>query len=329
MTDRPGPPYSMRPGVDLPGGDEGDEERASTLQTASRYLRSLVDRLPEGRATRVVEVAQELVAEWRRDRVPDLAAGVAFWAFLSLFPALLTLATVLGTLDSLVGVEVAERVEDEVLDYLREILTDDASGTVDAVQELFDTSSAGLLTFTLVVAVWTLSRGFAGLIRALDAIYEVRERRSWLRIRGTALALSVGSVLAAAVMLSLLVVGPLLGSGEDVADTIGLGDVFAFVWDVLRPPLAVALLVGWAATVFHLAPDQRTPWRWDLPGAVLTTVLWVVVSIGLRVYLYVAATGNEVFGVVGGVADRAVVVLAAGARRARRRRAQRAPRTRP
>ena len=59
------------------------------------------------------------------------------------------------------------------------------------------------------------------------------------------------------------------------------------------------------STVFHIAPDHHTPWRWDLPGALLTGVLWILFSGGFRLYLEVAQSGNEIFGVLGG----ALIVL--------------------
>ena len=75
---------------------------------------------------RAVRVLRRMAVEWREDRVPDAAAGVAFYAVLSLLPAFLTLAAMLGPLDSLIGGEVAERVQERVLDFLGTVLTAEA-----------------------------------------------------------------------------------------------------------------------------------------------------------------------------------------------------------
>lgn len=242
-----------------------------------------------------------MVDEWRHDRVPDLAAEVAFWSVLSLVPALLSMAAVLGLLDSVVGADVAIRVQENLLDALRSILSDEADGTLESVERLFDDTSPGLFTFSLLAAVWAVTRGFAALVRALDVAYDLDEHRPWVKIRSTAALLGVGSLVAAAVMLALLVIGPLLGTGDDVAETVGLGDTFVVLWDVLRLPVAFVLLVVWAATIFHIAPDHHTPWKADVPGALLTTVLWIVFSGGLRIYVEVAQQSNSVFGALGGV----------------------------
>lgn len=266
-------------------------------------LRAFADRVERVPVLgRVVSVVEELVEEWQADRVNGLAAEVAFFAILSVFPGLLALAAALGSLEAVVGADVADRVREAVLGAVRAFLAtnEQTRGLVSSVEGLFHEQSSGLLTVGLVTAVWSASRGTAALIRALDLAYDLEERRSWLDIRLRALALAVGSVLTSAVMLTMLVVGPLLGRGPEVADLVGLGEVFAVLWDWFRPPLAFALLVGWAATVFHFAPNHHTPWRWDLPGAVLASVLWVLLSLAFRLYLDVAAGANEVFGTLGG-----------------------------
>lgn len=254
---------------------------------------------------RAVRVARSMVTEWGADRVPDNAASVAFYAVLSLLPAFLALAAMLGPLDSLVGGDVAERAQERVLEFLGTVLTSEADGTLEVARDLFENERPGLLTFSVLIAIWTLSRSFAALVRALDVVYDLDERRSWFVIRATALVIAVGSVVAASLMLAAIVVGPLLGTGEQIADQVGLGEQFVFLWNVLRLPFAFMILVLWAGTIFHVAPDHHTPWRYDLPGAVLTGVLWLLFSAGLRLYLELAQAGNAVFGALGG----ALIVL--------------------
>ena len=113
-----------------------------------------------------VDFSRDLVREWRDDRVGGLAAEVAFFGMLSLFPAPLALTSVLGVLDSVTGGDVAERAQEQVVSALNDVLSDQASGTVDAVDALFETSSPGLLTVSVVLALWAASRGFAALVRS-------------------------------------------------------------------------------------------------------------------------------------------------------------------
>ena len=263
-------------------------------------------RLAEGDATShprlgaARRLVTDLAREWRDDGVSGLAAEVAFFWLLGLFPALLALAAALGSLEVLVGSGVAAEAEAEVVATLERVLTDDASATIDAVEALFADTDAGTVTFGLLTAVWASSRGFMAVVRALDTVYDLDERRTFVRQRALALALAVCSVLVASTALAMLVLGPLLGTGRDVADAVGLGAGFATLWDWARWPLAVVALVAWAATVLHVAPNQATPWRADVPGAVVAGVSWVAASVGLRLYVTVVPGGNQVLGLLGG-----------------------------
>ena len=247
-----------------------------------------------------VAVAREMWGEWHDDRVAGLAAEMAFFGLLGLFPTLLVMTAALGSLDAVVGHELAVRAEEQVLDFLHRILTDEASGTIEEVRNLFTEADTGFLTAGLVAALWGASRAFKAVVNALDVAYDLEERRSWLNLRLTALALALGSAVVGSLILAMLVVGPLLGTGHDIADAIGAGGLFATFWDWLRWPTVMVLITAWAATVFHLAPNHRTPWRSDVPGAVLTAVLWALASAGFRLYLAIAAGANEVLGALGG-----------------------------
>lgn len=249
---------------------------------------------------RIASTLKELTREIVDDRVTGLAAEVAFFAVLSIFPGLLMIASGLGFLEGLLGTKLAADAERVVHDFLNRMLTRDASQAIGAVRTLFEEERSGILTFSAIGALLALTRGFAVLIRALDIAYDLTERRKWIRQRFVALGLALGSVLMTVIMLAVFVAGPLLGGGQALADRIGVGDAFALFWDWLRWPIAFAVLVAWANATFHFGPNQKTPWVADLPGAVLTVVLWLVVSLGFSVYLGLAAGFNQVLGILGG-----------------------------
>jgi membrane protein len=249
-----------------------------------------------GGATVVLRVVRQSLD----DRVGGLAAEVAFFGVLSLFPGLLVLAAALGSLEGLIGNDLAGRAEELVLRFLDRILTDQAAGAVAAVRELFARPRGGLLTVASLLALWGLSRGFAAVIRALDLAYDLEERRSLVRQRLIALGLALSAVVVAVVVLAAVVVGPLLGGGLRLAGWLGLGREFAAAWGWLRWPVAFVVLVAWGATLYHVGPYRRTPWRAGLPGAALAGVLCLVVSVGFGAYLRLAAAANQVLGALGG-----------------------------
>lgn len=259
-----------------------------------------------------ISLGREMAREAREDRLTGLAAEIAFFGVLSLFPALLVMAATLAFLGSLVGNDVADQARDQVLGFLQRVLTDDAEDTVSAVRELFVERKAGLLTLSALSGLWATSRGVSSVMRALDVAYDVPETRSWLRSKATALALSLGTVAVAALMLALIVLGPLLGAGGAVADALGLGDAFATAWNWARLPTVAVVLTLWAATVYHVAPDHHSRWRDALPGAGVAAGFWTAASFGLRLGLAAAAGGNQVFGALGGFLILLVWIYALG-----------------
>lgn len=238
--------------------------------------------------------------EVREDRLPGLAAETAFFAVLSIFPGLLVAGSLLGVVGAVVGPSVTERAQQRVLDALSLVLTQQAGGVLEAVRSLFEDSRGGLLTLATAGALVTLSGAFAVAVNALNLAHDTGETRSWLRRRLLGLALALGTVLLGALTLVVLVVGPLLGRGAEVADVVGLGGAFSAGWDVLRVPVTGAALLLWATALLRIAPNTAVRWRDALPGAVATTALWLVASAGFRVYLEIAAGGNPVLGAFGG-----------------------------
>lgn len=265
----------------------------------------LAERAGSRRARSAIDALTELWREIQRDRLTGLAAELAFFGLLAVFPGFIAVAAAMGSLEVLVGEEAATEVRNSVLSFLERVLTSEASTTIEAVKSLFEDQSPGLLTFGIIGALWAMSRGFSAVMNALDVVYDLVERRSYVRQRGLAVVFSVVTVVIAAVMLTMVVIGPLLGSGGDLAERLGFGRAFIVFWSVLRWPATFLVLVAWAAALFHFAPNHRTPWRWDLPGAVVATGAWLAVTLGFRAYLAFAAGTNQVLGSLGG----ALIVL--------------------
>jgi membrane protein len=234
-----------------------------------------------------------------RDRLLGLAGETAFFAVLTLFPALLVVTAVLGQLGTIVGEGNARRVEGAVLGFLDALLTDSAGPVIRTVRGLFD-SDVNVLTFASAIAIVSLSTAFAVLINTVNLVYDVPEHRGWWRRRFLGLLLGIGSVLTGAIAVTLLVVGPLFGRGIDVVADVGLNEEYDFLWRYARWPIAFGALVLWATTLDHLAPARRSRWRHDLPGGLLTAILWLAASAGLSLYLQVVVPRSPVLGALGG-----------------------------
>jgi membrane protein len=241
----------------------------------------------------------DVIRKADRDRLLGIAAESAFFAVLTLFPALLVAAAVLGQLGTIVGQGAAARVEEAVLTFLDRVLTDAARPVVDTVQGLFQ-GSGNVLTLASLLALASLSTAFATLINTLNIAYEVPETRGWWYRRWLGLLLGLGSVVTGAVAVTVVVIGPLFGRGVDVVNEVGLDGGYESLWDDLRWPVAFTALVLWATTVQHLTPALRHKWRHDAPGGLLTAVLWLAASAGLNLYLTAVIPASPLFGALGG-----------------------------
>ena len=241
----------------------------------------------------------EVVHKADRDRLLGMAAEAAFFAVLTLFPALLAVAAVLGQLGALIGEQNARRVEDSVITFLDRLLTDTASPAIETVRELFN-DSGNALTIATLLAVLSLSTAFSALINTVTITTDVPETRGWWRRRWLGLLLGIGTVLTGALAVTLLVIGPLFGRAEEVVEKVGLGGEYAVLWSFARWPVAFAALVLWATTMDHLAPAMRVKWRYALPGGFLTALLWLLASYGLNLYLELVVRSSPIFGALGG-----------------------------
>jgi membrane protein len=272
--------------------------RASELRAAETAREAA--RTPAGDPVRwFVRLVVEIVHKADRDRLLGLAAETAFFAVLTLFPALLVVAAVLGQLSVFIGEANAVRVENGVLAFLDTVLTDTASPAVETVRGLFE-GNGGVLTLASLLALLSLSTAFATLINTVNITYDVPETRGWWRRRLLGLLLGAGTVLVGAVAVTLIVIGPLFGAGEDAVMQVGLDEAYSVFWSWVRWPMAFLALVLWATTMDHFAPATRSPWRYDLPGGLLTALLWLAASYGLHVYVSTVVTSSPVFGALGG-----------------------------
>ena len=227
---------------------------------------------------RAYGTGREVVDEVIDDEAIDAAASVAFWLLLSLPAALLAgLASL-----SLLGDEATAELRELTNEFVDRVFTSEADELRTTIDSLFDQNQAGLFSVSILVALVTVSRGFAGLIRALDVVCDVEESRGFVRLRLAAIGLGIGTLATVALSTYLWTISEAAG-----------------VAPILRVVVAIVILVIWAATIFHIGPNHHTPWRYDLPGAALAAVGWLIVSVGYGWYIELAGGSNQVVGVAG------------------------------
>ena len=240
------------------------------------------------------DLSKRTVTEALSDDVLNLAAQQAYYFFFALFPALLFVIGVASffPLQSLTGdaVNMLSRVAPQMVTQI----------IVDAMKSLGQQNSGGVLTFGFLITVWSTSGAMTAIITTLNAAYDVTESRPWWKTRLIAIALTVGIAVFVLASMFLVIAGPTLA--EHLAGRFGLGPVFKWTWWVLQWPVVFALVVSAIGLIYYFAPDVEQDWVWITPGSIVATLLWIVVSVALKLYYqFVPSAANPTYGAIGGI----------------------------
>jgi membrane protein len=239
------------------------------------------------------ELLKRTVKETSKDDCFGLAAQLAYYFFLALFPAILFILALASFFPLTNFIDEAVRAlrpiaPSEILTFLEEQL-----------RRLSNADSGGILTIGIFGAVWSSSAALVAIIGSLNRAYDIEEGRPWWKVRLTAIALTVGLALLIVVSFSLIVAGPTVA--DRLASSLGLGAVFEWTWRILQWPLAFVLVSTAIGLVYYFAPDAEQDWVWITPGAVVSTLLWVIVSLAFKFYVANFGDYNATYGAVGGV----------------------------
>ena len=238
-------------------------------------------------------IVARTAAKIDKDNCMGLAAQLAYYFFLALFPALLFLVALIGYLPIADGVSpilsaLSGVAPVEVLALLRRQLEEIARG-----------EPGGLLTLGIAGSIWSSSAAMVAIIGALNAAYNVEERRSWWRRRLVAILLTIAMSVFILVSLALVLIGPDLAFR--LAAWFRLRAAVALLWAVARWPLMIVLLVFGVDLVYHFAPNSGNRWTWLTPGSLLATALWILSSFAFKLYVSNVANFNATYGAIGSV----------------------------
>ena len=239
------------------------------------------------------ELGRRTLRETQADDGPALAAQLAYYFFLALFPALLFLL-------ALASFFPMGHVIERLIDALQGVAPQEVVTIIrDQLKELSATDSGGILTFGVVAALWSSSAALVALIDALNRAYDVEDGRSWIRRRITAVLLTLGVAVFMLLSAVLVVAGPELA--DLIASRVGLGPAFEWAWKLLQWPIVFALVAIAIALIYYFGPDVDQDFVFLTPGSVLATLLWLGASLGFRVYVVNFGSYNETYGALGGV----------------------------
>src|SRR5829696_5160798 len=237
-----------------------------------------------------MDIAKRTANEVKADQVPLLSAGVAFYALLSLFPAIIAGVSIYGLVAD------PTTVRDQI-DNLTKLLSPETATLVGEQLVQVTSGANGALGLATVVgiltALWSASSGMKALITGVNLAYDEAEGRKFIKLRGLALLLTLGAMVLVGVALATIVGYP------PIADT--LPTVLRWLVAILRFVILGGLLVVGLAVLYRYAPDRDQPrWSWVSWGSGIAALLWVLATIGFAIYANFFGNYNKTYGVLAG-----------------------------
>lgn len=252
----------------------------------------------------IVELLKRTFKEVGDDHLAAFAGNLTYKALFALFPFALFMLSLLGLFGT-------PETLGNMLDQSRGVLPGSVIDFLDK-QVLSLASSQADTTFTwgaiisILFALWGVSGAFRSVMEALNVVYEVDENRPAWKVYLISLLLSLGVAALLISSLVLIVVGPQIGKA--VADVVGLGAVFEVVWNVVRFPVLLGVVLFAFSLVYYFAPNVEQRFKWVSPGSIAAVVLWLLFSLVFS--LYVNNIGSDSYSATyGSLASVAVLML--------------------
>ena len=242
-----------------------------------------------------LKLTQLAITKIGKDELSTRSASLSYYFLLALFPMFLFLVSLVGAAGP--GSEMRE----SIISGLGRLAPGSASDLVqNVINQTFKNSNGIKLAAGILGALWAASGGMDAVVVSLNVIYGVTETRPWWKQKFTIVGLTMS--LAALIIVALVLV--LYGGkiGQLIASYVGLGNIFRIAWKVLQWPVSFAAMFLSFSLVYYFAPnlDERK-WYWVTPGALAGVTLWLLASLGFRVYLHFFNSYSATYGSLGAV----------------------------
>ncbi|AIY06521.1 putative ribonuclease BN [Planococcus sp. PAMC 21323] len=234
---------------------------------------------------------KELGNEFKKDNATTLAAAQAYYYLLAIVPLLILLLAILPYL---------QIDPDRAIEFIGTVLPGEVANTFqDTIVSVVTTPSGGLLTFGILGTLWSASNALTAFINATNQAYGIEETRSFIKLKATAIGLTLGMLVAVIIALVLPIFGGTII--EIIKSTLSLPEQTEIIFQVLRWAISVAVMSLVLALMYKFAPNKNFPFKEVIVGAVIATVLWQVVSFGFSIYVSNFGSYSATYGSLGGL----------------------------
>lgn len=238
---------------------------------------------------------KELIFRFKDDHVTAIGAQLSYYLILSIFPFLIFFLNILSF---------TPLVREDVLQSIIAVLPLETQRIVtNLVMETIINSSETLLSFGAITGIWAASKGIMALIRAINKAYDVEETRSYIELRLLAIIFTLALLILLTIVLLTIVFGELIGLR--IVRFLGLTLNFMIFWEYFRVIISIASMILIFALLFRFSPSLRNGntihFKDTLPGAIFSSVGWIITSTMFSYYVNNFANYTKTYGSLGGM----------------------------
>ncbi|MGG4166527.1 YihY/virulence factor BrkB family protein [Rossellomorea vietnamensis] len=223
--------------------------------------------------------------------VTGLAAQIAYYFLLSLFPLLIFIVTLLPYLPVNQG---------DILGLVRDFAPGETMSMIEeTLQDVMSNRNSGLLSVSIIATIWSASNGMNAIVKSLNRAYDVEETRSFIATRLMSILLTLAMILVFVIALLLPVFGKQIGLF--LFSQFGFSDQFLTIWNGIRWAITPIILFIIFVGLYFFAPSKRIKCLSAFPGAIFATLGWVLASLAFSYYVGSFGNYSATYGSIGGI----------------------------
>lgn len=241
-------------------------------------------------------VLKRTMREFSNDKCTDIAASLTYYAVLSLFPGLLALVSLLGVFGQ------GTSATTQLIGILKQVAPGDTAMLLQGpLENAAHSPASGIaLVLGIVLAIWSASGYIGAFSRAMNRIYEIDEGRPFWKLKPQQLLVTVVSLVLVAVVALMLVVSGAVTKA--VGGALGLGSTPQTVWEIVKWPVMLVVVIVIIAVLYYFAPNARQPkFRWISMGAIVAILVLAAATVLFGLYVATFANYSRVYGPLAGV----------------------------
>lgn len=222
-----------------------------------------------------MDLLVHLIVKVKNDDIFALASQLAYYLVLSFFPFLIFLSTILGF----------TRVDSSiVVEGLRSILPNNVFQLSESiVLEVLNSQNTGLMGLSILLMIWTSSSAFRAIIKIINKAYDLHGEISF--VRRTIIAYISTFILGLTILIGLImfVFGGVIA--KHLISMMPFKEIILLIWNLLRGGILLIIVVFIFAGIYRYVPSKRLRWREVIPGAFISSVMWLIVSLLFSFYI--------------------------------------------